>query len=67
MLILNVLQIRFRVVLKIQNLFFYEKYQKHTPSGYCLLGKADDSINCEMEPFIYSKQGEEDNASENFV
>ena len=46
---------------------FTEKYQKHTPSGYCLIVKADDSIKCEMEPFIYSKQGEEDNASEDFV
>ena len=68
MLILSVLQIRFRIVLKIQNLLSLKNIKNilHVDT-VCLSVKADGSIKCVMEPFIYSRQGEEDNASEDFV
>ena len=44
------------------------KYQQHTPSGFCLFVKYfNNTIGCNLDPFVYSKKNEEDDVANKFV
>ena len=46
---------------------FTESYQKHEPSGYCLLLKGLDGMKDKYKPIVYTKKTEDEDISEKFI
>ena len=49
------------------NKFFTEGYQKHEPSGYCLLLKGLGGMKDKYKPIVYTKKTEDEDISKKFI
>ena len=49
------------------NKSFTEGYQKHEPSGYCLLLKGLDGMKDKYKPIVYTKKTEDEDISKKFI
>ena len=49
------------------NKSYTQGYQKHEPSGYCLLLKGLDGINVNFKPIVYTKKTEDEDISKKFI